>query len=197
MIKHFVIFPSPDIGLTAYTIGALVDGGLSPTHPKIQSGLEYILPTNVSVLESLDSYSLWLVANTLTLVDVNHPRLQGILDLLESRRRGDSGMRFWSDSAVGVKAVTSGDIETTAYALMTSAKLGKIDESVEMTRWLTQQRNGKGFLSTQDTVCGLQALARISEILYSRTGKFHVKFEAVNETKEFNLNQVRRVGVVN
>ena len=186
-----------DIGLTAYTIGALVEAGLSPTDTRIQSGLRFILPTNSSILEALDSYSLWLVANTLTLVNVNHWRLAEILRYLNARRRGDSGMRFWSDSVVGAP-ISAGDIETTAYALMTLAKLGKIDESVEITRWLTQQRNGKGgFLSTQDTVCGLQALATISEILYARTGKFHVRFEAVNDTKEFNLDTVRRgAGIV-
>ena len=178
------------IGLTAYTLGALIEGGLSPSDEHIQRGLSFILPENRTVFEALDTYSLLQVANTLTLLDVTHPRLAEIISTLEARKRGDSGIRFWSNSPVGA-AVTSTDIEMTSYALLTYATLGKIDECVEMTRWLTQQRNGKGgFLSTQDTVMGLQALARISEILYAKTGNFHVKFESVDQTQEFNLNQV-------
>ena len=83
-----------DIGLTAYKIGALIDCGLSNSDSHIQSGLQYILPADHSLLESLDSYSLWLVANTLNLVDAAHPRLAAALDILKSCKTGVSGMRF-------------------------------------------------------------------------------------------------------
>merc|ERR1739838_126656 len=182
------------IGLTAYTIGALIEGGVPPTDEHVQRGLRF-LSNDTAALETLDSYSLLMIANTLTLVDVEHPLLAHVSVILDSRKKGESGIRFWSDSPPGAAAaVSSSDIEMTAYALSTSVKLGHVTPSVEMTRWLTQQRNGKGgFLSTQDTVVAIQALAKVSAMLHAKTGHFRVKFETKKKTEEFELNRGNRL----
>merc|ERR1739838_591919 len=182
------------IGLTAYTIGALIEGGVPPTDEHVQRGLRF-LSNDTAALETLDSYSLLMIANTLTLVDVEHPLLAHVSVILDSRKKGESGIRFWSDSPPGAAAaVSSSDIEMTAYALSTSVKLGHVTPSVEMTRWLAQQRNGKGgFLSTQDTVVAIQALAKVSAMLHAKTGHFRVKFETKKKTEEFELNRGNRL----
>ncbi|XP_019632208.1 PREDICTED: ophiophagus venom factor-like [Branchiostoma belcheri] len=51
-------------------------------------------------------------------------------------------------------------VETTAYALLTQMHIGDVQYSNPIVVWLTQQRNSAGgFVSTQDTVVALQALA--------------------------------------
>lgn len=53
----------------------------------------------------------------------------------------------------------SADVETTAYALMTTLMMNgedKLMQSLPIVRWLSKQRNGNGgFGSTQVTACYL------------------------------------------
>lgn len=54
-------------------------------------------------------------------------------------------------------------IEMTSYVILTLVKLGGTEnllEALKAVRWLSKQRNAKGgFISTQDTILGLEALA--------------------------------------
>uniref|UniRef100_A0A8C5Q7W1 Alpha-macroglobulin-like TED domain-containing protein n=1 Tax=Leptobrachium leishanense TaxID=445787 RepID=A0A8C5Q7W1_9ANUR len=71
-------------------------------------------------------------------------------------------------------------IETTAYALLThmSAKhvsKKEIGDMVPTMRWLSKQQNANGgFCSTQDTVVGLQALAKFGSVAFSKSGNVTV-----------------------
>nr|BAR45609.1 complement component 3-2 [Scolopendra japonica] len=57
----------------------------------------------------------------------------------------------------------SGDIEATAYALLTQLQLNNINYSHPIVNWLNQHRSYYGFLSsTQDSVVTLQALTQYS-----------------------------------
>ncbi|XP_067661748.1 complement C3-like [Haliotis asinina] len=59
-------------------------------------------------------------------------------------------------------------VETTAYALLTYLEHGFIKESHSIVSWLMGQRESHGsFVSTQDTVIGLQALSEYSIKTYS------------------------------
>jgi hypothetical protein len=56
-------------------------------------------------------------------------------------------------------------VEMTSYVLLTFVKLGSKEEMIEarsIVRWLSKQRNSQGgFISTQDTVVGLQVSIQI------------------------------------
>ncbi|ESO83810.1 hypothetical protein LOTGIDRAFT_169046 [Lottia gigantea] len=59
-------------------------------------------------------------------------------------------------------------VEATAYALLAQLEMGEIQYSNQIVGWLLQQRESHGsFVSTQDTVIGLQALSEYSVRTYS------------------------------
>ncbi|XP_050403081.1 venom factor [Patella vulgata] len=59
-------------------------------------------------------------------------------------------------------------VEATAYALLAQLEMGEIQYSNQIVGWLLQQRESHGsFVSTQDTVIGLQALSEYSIRTYS------------------------------
>ena len=60
---------------------------------------------------------------------------------------------------------SSRSIEATSYAALYFMQQEKIEDTVPMIMWLASQRNENGgFRSSQDTVMGLQALARFAEL---------------------------------
>ncbi|CAL1525989.1 unnamed protein product [Lymnaea stagnalis] len=70
---------------------------------------------------------------------------------------------YWYAKKPGALAV-----EVTSYALLTFLSRGDISTSTSIVGWLLSQRNSQGaFISTQDTVIGLQALSEYSIKSYS------------------------------
>nr|UIO57920.1 complement protein C3-1 [Biomphalaria glabrata] len=70
---------------------------------------------------------------------------------------------YWYTKQPGALAV-----EVTSYALLTNLARGDISTSTGIVGWLLSQRNSQGaFISTQDTVVGLQALSEYSIKSYS------------------------------
>ncbi|XP_005110548.2 complement C3 [Aplysia californica] len=75
----------------------------------------------------------------------------------------DHDKPYWFAKKPGALAV-----EVTSYALLTLLVRGDIKTGTSIVGWLTQQRNSHGaFISTQDTVVGLQALSEYSIKSYS------------------------------
>lgn len=59
---------------------------------------------------------------------------------------------------------------------MREVKDDSLNNSISIGRWLLKQRNEcGGFISTQDTVVGLAALAKLAEATYSREYQMEVK----------------------
>ncbi|RUS87187.1 hypothetical protein EGW08_005027 [Elysia chlorotica] len=76
---------------------------------------------------------------------------------------GDEKVPYWYQRKPGALAV-----EVTSYALLTYLARGDISTATSIVGWLLQQRNSHGaFVSTQDTVVGLQALSEYSIKSYS------------------------------
>lgn len=70
----------------------------------------------------------------------------------------------------------------TAYALLAYLEAGKFTEAIPIMKWLIGQRNDKGgFQSTQDTVVGLQALAKFAEKISSTNNNIEIitKYDGV------------------
>jgi len=116
-----------------------------------------------------------------SLYDPMHPKTLELSDMLMKNAAQDSTTRHWkatpgsskpSDDDTWWYRPVSADVETTAYALLATLELSEEDDKVEnglnIVRWLSQQRNAYGgFGSTQDTVIGLQALAQYASLVYS------------------------------
>lgn len=63
-----------------------------------------------------------------------------------------------------VKTSKTLTIEITSYGLLALLEGGRFSDGFPYFKWLLRQRNNKGgFIGTQDTVLGLQALAKFAE----------------------------------
>lgn len=71
----------------------------------------------------------------------------------------------WRDKSIEVHGLESKtlNVEVTAYALLTLKQSQSEVECLPILKWLLRQRNNKGgFEGTQDTIVGIEALARFA-----------------------------------
>lgn len=118
-----------------------------------------------------DNYSLAIATYALQLAD--HSLKSTLLSKLETEAIVESGMMHWEKNMSEPERKSSNkcnslDIEMTAYALQAFVEAGRLTDSARIMKWLVSQRNENGgFISTQDTVVGLQALAKVAANMYS------------------------------
>jgi len=96
-------------------------------------------------------------------------------DLAERLSTAGDGLKYWKRPELTTEPRYSWSrnndaisIEATAYCLLMYGERGmNIEASLPVLRWLTNQRGPQGgFISTQDTVIGLQALTSVSAKLF-------------------------------
>lgn len=120
-------------------------------------------------LETVDDiYAFALAAYALQLAE--HSSKEEVLKKFDSMATITEGQKFWNkpipvteSSDYWYNKPTSVNTEMTAYGLLTLLETKPYTEAIPIMRWLLSQRNDQGgFQSTQDTVVGLQALAKIA-----------------------------------
>jgi CD109 antigen len=80
-------------------------------------------------------------------------------------------------------------VEMTSYSLLTYILRGKAADALPLVRWLLNQRNAYGgFISTQDTVLGLTALAQYAELTKAKETDLEVKFKDGSAEKSVSVN---------
>lgn len=82
------------------------------------------------------------------------------------------------------------NIEITSYGLLALLEANKITESFPYFKWLLSQRNDQGgFEGTQDTVVGLQALAKFATTIPSKINNMSISIMAdfKNKTNLFRV----------
>jgi len=84
--------------------------------------------------------------------------------LMEKANSSESGVRFWGQTSGGIfkywSYSRSSAVEMTAYNIMTLILSNRLNDVVDSIKWMARQQNSQGgFVSTQDTVVALQALA--------------------------------------
>ncbi|XP_055540110.1 thioester-containing protein 1 allele R1-like isoform X6 [Wyeomyia smithii] len=155
------------IALTAYTLIAfLKNANLIPKYQNtINKALDYIV-RNTEGLD--DNYSLALAAYALQLAD--HSSKGYILSKLDTKATMDGDTKWWhkpipeSDSKnPWYSKPNSVNVEMSSYGMLAFLEAGLDTDALPVMKWLISQRNEKGgFQSTQDTVVGLQALAKLA-----------------------------------
>nr|ADE45341.1 thioester-containing protein 1.4 [Biomphalaria glabrata] len=81
------------------------------------------------------------------------------------------------------------DILITSYAILTYSSLGRLDEALPSVRWLTLQKNAQGgFVSTQDTVVGLQALSSYGSKSFRPDTNITIYVSDMNTHLTMNVN---------
>ncbi|XP_068084683.1 CD109 antigen isoform X2 [Anabrus simplex] len=156
------------LALTAYTLLAFLENQESAQAygSAVNRALNYI-GSNLDGLE--DIYAIAISSYALHLA--NHPLKNAAFNLLESRANSTSEMKWWSkpiekeDEKNPWHALPSPvNVEMTSYALLCYLQRGLVQDALPVMRWLISQRNQEGgFASTQDTVIGITALARLAE----------------------------------
>lgn len=162
--------------LTAYVLIALLENKAKQTHPDVvQAAEEYLLKelrtTNDPYVVSLVTYALHLSG---------HSAQNGAFKKLLSLATREDDAIYWKDPALAVNTTDKQsdyffkpsfkDVEMTSYALLTLTERGDIGNAIPVMRWLVSKQNENGgYSSTQDTVIGIQALARVAARVVSQT----------------------------
>ncbi|XP_012136997.1 thioester-containing protein 1 allele R1 isoform X2 [Megachile rotundata] len=168
------------LALTAFTLIAFLENADSSGKYRntINKGIDYIV-RNINELD--DVYALSICAYVLNLA--KHPYENAVFNLLESKAMAKEDLKWWSkpipknDKNPWYSLPRPVDIEMTSYALITYVRRNLITDSVPVMKWLIRQRNAEGgFASTQDTVIGIQALAKLGEQLATRNNTISITF---------------------
>lgn len=129
-----------------------------------------------------DPYSIAIVSYALHLA--NHPSKDQAFHLLEQKAQGNGELKWWSkpipkdDKNPWYFEVPNGvSVEMTAYAMLTYLEKGLVQDALPIMKWMVSQRNSEGgFASTQDTVIGIYALAKLAERISSPNVNINVEF---------------------
>ncbi|XP_072743357.1 thioester-containing protein 1 allele R1 isoform X2 [Anoplolepis gracilipes] len=169
------------LALTAYTLVAFLENenSVAKYRNTINKAVDYI----VRNLEGLnDTYALSLCAYALNLA--KHPYETSAFNFLESMATTKQGIKWWSkpipkdDKNPHYSLPRSVDVEMTSYALLSYLRRNLVADAIPVMKWLVKQRNTEGgFASTQDTVIGLQALAKLAEKLSKDAGSVRISFK--------------------
>lgn len=154
--------------LTAYVILALVESGSQQT--AIDKALAFLRKT--TTYETV--YTEVLVAHAFVIAKPSgsegRSRIQKLL--AKAKRRGTE--LYWEGDRSGrLGGSKTTDVEMTAYMVLSLLKLGGqtyLGEAALAVKWINSQRNPNGgFVSTQDTVVALTALAQFAIATYSES----------------------------
>ncbi|GFU22382.1 alpha-2-macroglobulin [Nephila pilipes] len=167
--------------LTAYVLISLLESTTQrPEQPAIRNGLKCL-----EADENPNAYALALFAYASALAD--EKRLANrYLQQLEGRAIAKSGYMYWDVSSKSVS------VETAGYYILSRTLLegrNSVGSILPVIRWIAQQRNSQGgFVSTQDTVVALQALAHYSSLLSTNPIDIGLVIESDELVKGFKVD---------
>nr|XP_050045321.1 pregnancy zone protein-like isoform X5 [Dermacentor andersoni] len=170
--------------LTAYVLTALLEGGLADAQV-VESALRCI-----SAQRDPSAHNLALSAYAAALA--GHESAKEYLEKLESIAVHKGGLTYWSNAGKKGPSV-SADVETAAYAVLAYLKLNpqeNLNKAQPIVRWMATKRNSRGgFLSTQDTVLGLQALSAFATFVSKDPVDITVKVDGNDVSESYDLKE--------
>ncbi|KAM5132697.1 alpha-2-macroglobulin-like protein 1, partial [Mantella aurantiaca] len=165
-----------DLSLSAYTTAALLEhgGSMNNQHIKLDLALA-CLQANVSI--TINPYTWALMAYAFTLSNDTVTR-QVLLDKLYTVAQSSGSDLYWpyTFSSSSGDSLVSASVEMTAYVLLAlvsgpTIQPNELTDAARIVNWLSKQQNPYGgFASTQDTVVGIQALAKYAKATYNPEG---------------------------
>lgn len=181
------------IPLTAYVLLAFLE---NKAQSRFGSAMTKAVDFLVRQLPSLsDPYALAVVTYALHLAE--NPSRDTAFDMLQAAANDTGEFKSWAKprserdrSNPWSGQTQSVDVEMTAYALLTYLQRGLVTEALPVMRWMVAQRNSNGgFASTQDTVIGLYALAKLSEKITVPNTNINVKIKHDTGAETFSLTR--------
>lgn len=191
---------SKGIALTAYTLITFLENSDAKT--KYQNNILKALNYLKSNLDSAkDNYSMAIRAYALAMAD--DPLKQQVMQELNKRAVKEKGFIYWKKESseqdkknIWSSQSNSLNVEMSAYILQAMLLEGKIVGALPTMRWLISQSNENGgFQSTQDTVVGMQALAKIaSKFQSNNNNNIEIDFQSDAGTSlKLTLNSDNRL----
>ncbi|CAG0885196.1 unnamed protein product [Cyprideis torosa] len=148
--------------LTAYILISLLEADL-PVNKEVIQDAKLCLkadPGNSIYGNALKAYAYALAGE--------QDLAKEVVDKLMTRATRTEGLLRWEIKGEESKGL---NVETTAYVILTMIKLNSSEYNAlarEAVKWISQQRNGNGgFVSTQDTVMGIQAVASFAANVFT------------------------------
>ncbi|XP_073541273.1 alpha-2-macroglobulin-like protein 1 [Phyllobates terribilis] len=191
-----------EVSLTAYVTVALLEIMQHLENEMVQTALQY-LRDSVSKVDSLYTKALLAYAFTLSR---DYELLDTLLDELHDEATNAGGDTYWPTSPSNPtkdplwSQPNSNEVELASYVLL--AHLSKdnptktdIDKASSIASWIGKQQNPYGgFVSTQDTVVGLQGLALFSKLTYCKHEGLEVIFglDGENTMHSFYVDESSR-----
>lgn len=98
-------------------------------------------------------------------------------------------LKWWNHhdnkDSTKIKKAKTLNVEITAYGLLALLHSGRYADGLPYFKWLLSQRNNKGgFISTQDTVMGLQAIVKFAERISIKDNNIQIVLRADNLPNE-------------
>ena len=160
--------------LTAFVAAALIEAGQTAMSGRAVTYLESSVGGSSQSVDNADAYGVAIAAYTLELA--RSPQTDAAYKRLMQLAKHDDNGIYWGDDSQPIAADTSSNqqshapqgnasasIETTGYALLALLAHGDKLNAGNAARWLVSKRNAYGgWNSTQDTVLGLQSLAKFA-----------------------------------
>lgn len=87
--------------------------------------------------------------------------------------------KWWTKSSSNADDSKSTNVEITSYGVLALLAANRTADAFPFFKWLLTQRNDcGGFVSTQDTVLGLQALSAYGQLLSTKDNDIQLKIQA-------------------
>ncbi|XP_039359982.1 alpha-2-macroglobulin-like protein 1 [Mauremys reevesii] len=183
-----------ELSVSAYVTAALLELGQPLTDPMVTRALQCLRESSTSDLytQALLAYAFGLAGST----ELRDALLQRLAQ--HSVSAGEQLHWHGKPSSYGNKAPSAEAM--TAYVLLAYLSLPNVSAAdmttaAQIVRWLSKQENlYVGFISTQDTVVALQALAKYAALTYIASGAVSVTVSSqAGARQQFHVDNANRL----
>lgn len=172
------------MALTAYVLVTFLENKhqYERFNSTIEKSIKYIEKHHLEI-ESV--HALGIINYALQFTD--SPIKAEIFERFLKHSHQSNGLMWWE----GRNSSESSNVELTGYGLLALLKseASNNEQCLSVMKWLLTQRNSRGgFVSTQDTVIGLDALAKYAERISSKNRDIIIEFEGGNTKEMIEVN---------
>ena len=193
-VVHSELAKNSDVALTASVLISILEfkGTDSEKQFKFDETIELGFTCLVNALKNDTSiYAKTLAAYAYTLHEDYAKQASEVFEqIMEDAHDEEPGKLFWTTNPEIKFAISSQDVEITAYNVLTMIKHEKLAEALDAIKWLASQRNAYGgFKSTQDTMIALQAMAEYSLSFEKAENDLNVEVIAGDDKFPYEVNE--------
>ncbi|XP_014247621.1 CD109 antigen-like isoform X2 [Cimex lectularius] len=169
---------SNGVALTAYVLTAFIEAQSfnGQNRNTINKAISYLHEN----MNGNDDYANAVLAYSF--MKASHPSANTLLNFLNKNAKTQDDKKWWQRTSIETKNpneqnTNAIDVEMTSYAMLAYLEGDLIADAISIMKWLiTQQNDGGGFASTQDTILALTALGKLASKIHSDSNDAVVKF---------------------